>query len=118
MRSLYMLVAGVVLAVLPSVTRAGEVATNGGFEAAGAGGATESSGWSVAVSGGPGSLSQRSATSPRTGGFAQHLVTFGSAAIGGNSSVSQNSVASMPSLQQNTALSASCLLYTSDAADE
>lgn len=107
MRSVYKLVAGVLLVMLPSMARASEVTTNGGFEAAGGGGATDSSGWSIAASGGPGSLSERSSTSPRTGGFAQHLVTFGGQAIGGNSSVSQNSAANAISLQQNTTLSAS-----------
>jgi hypothetical protein len=107
MRSMCKLAAGVLLVVLPSMARAGEVATNGGFETAGAGGATESSGWSVAASGGAGSLSERSSTSPRTGGFAHHLITFAGDNIGGNSSVSQNSAANAVSLQQSTTLSAS-----------
>jgi hypothetical protein len=107
MRNVYTLVAGVLLAVLPSVVQAAEVANNGGFEIAGGGGPTESSGWAVAASGGPGSISERSGASPRTGGFAQHIVTFGQTGIGGNSSVSQNSAANAVSLQENTSLSAS-----------
>ncbi len=107
MRSMYTLVAGVILAVLPSVTHASEVVINGGFETAGGGGATDSSGWSVAASGGTGSLSQRDSTSPRTGGFAHHIITLAGENIGGNSSVFQNSAANAISLQQNTSLSAS-----------
>lgn len=107
MRSVRKLVAGVILVMLPSVACAAEVATNGGFEAAGMGGATESQGWSVAVSGGPGSLSERTSAMARTGGFSHHLVTFGAAAIGGNASVSQNSATMGIALQENTSVSAS-----------
>ena len=108
MRSVYKLVAGVFLAMLPTLARASEVVSNGGFEGAGSGGATSSLNWSVAVSGGPGSLSERAGMMSRTGGFAHHIVTFGQSAIGGNASVSQNSsLAGMASLQQNTSLSAS-----------
>jgi hypothetical protein len=83
-----------------------EVCSNGGFEQGGFGGATDSFTWNTAVSGGPGSLSQRDGTMARTGGFAHHLLTYGADAIGGNAAVSQNSVTDggMTSLQENTPL--------------
>ncbi|MBY0313089.1 MAG: hypothetical protein K2W85_13540 [Phycisphaerales bacterium] len=96
-----------VFAALPSIALGSEVVSNGGFESAGTGGATQSLNWNTASSGGPGSLSERSATMPRSGGFSHHIVTFGQAAIGGNSSASQNSAANAIALQQNTTLSAS-----------
>ncbi len=109
MRKLCLLVAGVVCTALPSVALADEVATNGGFETAGFGGPTESFAWGFAASGGPGSLSQRDGTMPRTGAFAQHLRTFGSDGMGGNAAVFQNSITDggLSSLQENTQLSAS-----------
>ena len=102
------LVAAALLAVLSPLARADVVAFNGGFETAGFGGATESLGWTPTAAGAPGTLSQRDGSSPRTGGFAQHLVAVGGAAMGADAIITQNSIADggRPSLQGGTPLSA------------
>ena len=107
MRNLRKLVAAALVGTLASVSLGAEVLSNGGFETAGTGGATQSLNWNVAASGGPGSLSERSSMMARTGGFAHHLVTFGGEGFGGNAAVSQNSAGTAVSLQQNTTVSAS-----------
>jgi hypothetical protein len=85
-----------------------QIVFNGGFETAGFGGPTDSFGWNQGASGAPGSLSMRDGTSPHTGGFAQHLVALGGDGMGANAVITQNSLTDggMPSLQQNTTLSA------------
>ena len=93
---------------LSPLARADEVIVNGGFEIAGPGGATQSANWVALVGSVPGTLSMRDSTSPRTGGFAQHIRAVGGSAIGSTGGIIQNSIADcgLPSLQQSTTVRA------------
>jgi hypothetical protein len=85
-------------------TWAASIVGNGGFEVAGAGGATDSAMWNEG--GGAGSVSQRDATHPEFGAW-DHRIYAGSPAA--SSAVTQNSVADvgLVSLQPGTPLSLS-----------
>lgn len=109
MRKTYVHITLAAMCLLSPGAMADEVAVNGGFETAGGGGSSDSAAWTEGASGGPGSLSERSSMNPNTGSFAQHLVAIGTAGMGANAFISQNSTTDggQPSLAENTSLSAS-----------
>ena len=87
---------------------ADEIAGNGGFEIAGAGGPTTSALWSAFTSF-PANVSERDAAHPASGAWAQHLKALGTDGLGTVAGITQNSVndVGLASLQENTTLSAS-----------
>jgi hypothetical protein len=91
-----------------SVAMADDLATNGSFEAEGTGGPADSAAWTETVSGAPGSLSARQLASPNSGAASHRLIALGSAGIGANAAISQNTLANgLPSLVGGSSVSAS-----------
>jgi hypothetical protein len=96
------------LALLVAPVWAAEVASNGGFEMAGGGGATDSDKWEEFGAGPAGTLSERDSTNPNTGSWAHRLVAVGDDTAGASAGINQNSVvAGLPSLEGGTTVSAS-----------
>ncbi len=102
------LVAGTFLSV-PAMVMGADLATNGSFENAGSGGATDSAAWTETVSGAPGSLSERVLTGANSGSAAHRLVALGSNGIGANASIAQSTVldGGLPSLVGGSTVSVS-----------
>ncbi|MEO0586877.1 MAG: PEP-CTERM sorting domain-containing protein [Planctomycetota bacterium] len=65
---------------------------NGGFEVAGALGATDSDEWGEFAGGAPGTLSERDSSNPASGQWAHHVVALGSPTAGAAAGITQNSI--------------------------
>lgn len=97
-----------VLALLVTPVWAADVASNGGFEIAGSGGATDSDLWTEFGGGPAGTLSERDPSNPNTGSWAHHLVAIGDDTAGASAGINQNTIADagLMSLEEGTTVSA------------
>jgi hypothetical protein len=88
--------------------RAQDVIVNGGFEAEGEAGSTDSGSWIEIANGGEGTLSERVGSGAAVGSFAHRLVAVGQNGLGGTGVILQNSRTNggLASLEQNTQVSA------------